>query len=50
MCVLCTFYVDWELGGWKKLWVKDFFWIKTWKGRVTGNKQLFLGLRVSLVK
>ena len=19
MCVLCMFYVDWELGGWKKL-------------------------------
>ena len=25
MCVLCMFYVGWELGGWKKLLGKDFF-------------------------
>ena len=25
MCVLCMFYVDWELGGWKKLKGRDFF-------------------------
>ena len=24
MCVLCMFYVDWELGGRKKLQGKDF--------------------------
>ena len=24
MCVLCMFYVDWELKGWKKLWGRDF--------------------------
>ena len=25
MCVLCMFYVDWELGGQKKLQGRDFF-------------------------
>ena len=25
MCVLCMFYVDWELGGQKKIWGRDFF-------------------------
>ena len=25
VCVLCMFYVDWELGGKKKLSDKDFF-------------------------
>ena len=25
MCVLCMFYVDWELGGQKKLKGRDFF-------------------------
>ena len=25
MCVLCMFYVDWELGGQKKLEGRDFF-------------------------
>ena len=25
MCVLCMFYVDWELGGWKKLQGREFF-------------------------
>ena len=24
-CDLCMFYVDWELGGQKKLWGRDFF-------------------------
>ena len=24
MCVLCMFHVDWELGGWKKLYGRDF--------------------------
>ena len=24
-CVLCMFYVDWELGGRKKLWGMDIF-------------------------
>ena len=24
-CVLCMFYIDWELGGWKKLKGRNFF-------------------------
>ena len=44
MCVLCLFYFYLELGGWKKLEGRNFFEIKTCYGRVTGNKQLLLGL------
>ena len=25
MCVLCMFYMDWELGGWKNFRGRDFF-------------------------
>ena len=25
MCVLCMFFLDWELGGRKKIWGRDFF-------------------------
>ena len=43
MCVLCMFYVDLEWEGRTKLLVRIFL-IRTCYGRVTGNKQLFLGL------
>ena len=36
---------SWEGG--KKFMSRDFKKIKICKGRVTGNKQLFLGLRVA---
>ena len=49
MCVLCMFYVDWEFGGRKKLLGRDFQ-IKTCWGRVTGNKQLYLGLTIEREK
>ena len=36
------FYVDWELGGRNKnIRLGSFFRVKTCKGRVTGNKQIF---------
>ena len=45
MCVLCMFYVDWELGGRKNFRV-GIYLNKNLLGWVIGNKQLFLGLSV----
>ena len=38
MCVLCMFYDDWELGGQKKLWGRDFFEQKLVRVRLQETK------------
>ena len=40
-CVLCMFYVEWELGGLKKLKGRFLFCVKTCLSSVTGKEQLF---------